>query len=119
MPKVVQKKRKVSATPQKSTNKKVKHNASFFERLQTLINMPKKYQGPYLYQHSGKTFLSVPANNLQTGDQMAETQQETHHYTPEQYLQLVAEGKIPQSPKHQIIQDMVTEGKSEGATMSS
>ena len=79
--------------------------------------MPKKYQGPYLFQHSRKTFLSVPANNQQTGAQTTSNQQETHQYTPEQYLQLVAEGKIPQSPKHQVIQDMVTQGKSEGATI--
>ena len=79
--------------------------------------MPKKYQRPYLYQHSGKTFLSVPTNNPQSGAHTTETQQETHHYTLEQYLQLVAEGKIPQSPKQQIIQDMVNDGKSEGATI--
>ena len=117
MPKVVQKKREVRTTPQTSTRRTSKQRTNFFNRLDALINMPKKVQGPYLYQHGGKMFLSVPAQNSQTASQTTETQQQTNHYTPEQYLKLVAEGKIPMSPKHQLIEDMVKEGKSEGATI--
>ena len=69
------------------------------------------------FLHLQNLIQLVPMQSSQTASQTTETQQQTNHYTPEQYLQLVAEGKIPMSPKHQLIKDMVKEGKSEGATI--
>ena len=89
--------------------------AELFRSNTSALQYAKEISGPLHLSARGKTFLSVPQQNSQTFS--TETQQETSQYTPEEYIQLVTEGKIPMSPKHHLIEQMIKEGKSEGATI--
>ena len=71
MPKVVQRKKGNQSTPPATTSRKIKHRLNFFDRIQELCNMPKKYQGPYIYQHGGKDVplgSATELSNILDGD---------------------------------------------------
>ena len=85
---------------------------------------PSDPQGPFLYQENGKTYTSLPAEMLKNirksplFDKMKKDCQAegieipktimaknpvAHMLTPQEYLQKVADGVMPQMDNHQIM----------------
>ena len=88
---------------------------------------PNDPQGPFLYQEDGKTYASLPAGMLQNiqksplFDKMKKDCQAegvevpqtimakdpvAHMLTPQEYLQKVAAGQMPQMANHQMMKEL-------------
>ena len=88
---------------------------------------PNDPQGPFLYQEDGKTYASLPAGMLQNiqksplFDKMKKDCQAegvevpqtimakdpvAHMMTPQEYLQKVAAGQMPQMANHQMMKEL-------------
>ena len=89
---------------------------------------PNDPQGPFLYQENGKTYASLPMGMLQNiqksplfdkmkkdcqveGIEIPQTimakDPVAHMLTPQEYLQKVAAGLMPQMDKHQMMKELV------------
>ena len=88
---------------------------------------PNDPQGPFLYQEDGKTYASLPAGmlqNIQQSDLFHKMQKDcqaegieipknimmkdpvAHTLTPQEYLQKVAAGLMPQMDNHQMMKEL-------------
>ena len=88
---------------------------------------PNDPQGPFLYQEDGKTYASLPAGMLQNiqknplfdkmkkdcqaeGVELPQTimakDPVAHMMTPQEYLQKVAAGQMPQMANHQMMKEL-------------
>ena len=88
---------------------------------------PNNPQGPFLYQEDGKTYASLPAGMLQNIQsrplfyKMKKDCQEegvellhtimakdplAHMMTPQEYLQKVVAGQMPQMANHQVMEEL-------------
>ena len=110
-----------------------KATRKFMNKYQEIIqnNMaqePNNPQGPFLYQEDGKMYASLPAGMLQNiqrsplFDKMQKVCQAegieipqtimakdlvAHMLTPQEYLQKVAAGLMPQMDNHQMMKELV------------
>ena len=88
---------------------------------------PNDPQGPFLYQEDGKTYTSLPVGMLQNiqrsplfdkmkkdcqaeGVELPQTimakDPVAHMMTPQEYLQIVAAGQMPQMANHQMMKEL-------------
>ena len=85
---------------------------------------PNDPQGPFLYQEDGKTYASLPAEMLQNSPLFDKMQKDckaegieipqtimvkdpvAHMLTPQEYLQKVAAGLMPQMDNHQMMKEL-------------
>ena len=95
--------------------------------LHNMAEGPNHPQGPFLYQEGGKTYASLPAEMLQNIQQspLFEKMEKdckaegisipktimaknpvAHVLTPKEYLQNVAEGKMPPMNNHQMMKEL-------------
>ena len=110
---------------QKATRKFMnKYQETIQNRLAQGPNNPK---GPFLYQEDGKTYASLPAGMLQNiqksplfdkmkkdcqveGVELPQTimakDPVAHMLTPQEYLQKVVAGLMPQMDKHQMMKEL-------------
>ena len=92
-----------------------------------MVQGPNNPQGPFLYQEDGKTYASLPTEMLQNiqksplfdkmqkdckaeGIEIPQTimgkDPVAHMLTPQEYLQKVAAGLMPQMDNHQIMKEL-------------
>ena len=93
----------------------------------SMAQAPNDPQGPFLYQEGGKTYASLPAEmlqNIQKSPLFDKMQKDckaegieipktfmaknpvAHMLTPQEYLQQVAAGTMPQMDNHQMMKEL-------------
>ena len=93
----------------------------------SMVQEPNDPQGPFLYQEDGKTYASLPTEmlqNIQKSPLFNKMQKDckaegieipktimaknpvAHMLTPQEYLQQVAAGTMPQMDNHQMMKEL-------------
>ena len=122
---VVLNKSKVQLREKKATKKFMNKYQEIFQT--SMVQGSNNPPGPFLYQEDGKTYASQPEEmlrNIQTSHLYEKMQKDckaegielpktmmakdpvAHMMTPQQYLQKVAAGQMPQMNNHQMMVDL-------------